>query len=357
MALDLENVIEDAVQDATEPEAVEETPSQETQEAAPEPSGETTAETTEGEADSSEVASPAAKQEAAAPPVPDEFAKKHGLQPQAPGQRENRLPYSRVKKIVENAERKAAEPFQAQLAERDTKIKEYEERLTKVGEFEHIMIQEPAQFLEMLNKIPAYHQIFSQLERKGAAQPEAQAQAPAPVQDDMPQPDQKLPDGSMVYSMEGLKALNAWNREQAKREALAEVQKTYGPLQEQWEAQQRVQALLPQVERQIQEARSWPGFSDAEDAIVEALQKNPTMSLEGAYRHVVLPKLQAQAEAAKTDEKKLREEIRKQVLADLKKAPTSTSAPSQGVKPRPASTGPRSLEDVIAESIQGAGGR
>lgn len=339
MSEDLENVISDSLTDAMDPEPAEATAEVDT---SSESLGETPADTAPEADASSDVASGDEAQQAS--PVADEWAKKHGVAPQQPGQRENRLPYSRVKKIVENAEKRAVEPLQAKVVEFEAKVKDYEERLTRVGEFERVMVQEPVQFLEMLNQIPAYAQIFSQLQRKDEAAAGAATPAVDPYEG-MPQPDETLPDGSKVYSLKGLAARDEWNRQQAKKEILAEVQQQFGPILDERQARQRYEAMIPQVQKQIEEARTWPQFKENEDAIVAALAANDKLSLEGAYRQVVLPRFQ-------TDEKKLRDEIRKQVLADLKKAP-ATSAPVGGTRPRPVSqsSGPRNLEDVIKESM------
>jgi hypothetical protein len=169
----------------------------------------------------------------------------------------------------------------------------------------------------------------------------------------MPQPDQRLSDGSMVYSMDGLKALNAWNRMQARQETLQEVDKRFGPIEQEYRAHQQVQQLIPKVQAEIDEARRWPHFNENEGDIVRALQHDGRLSLEGAYRRVVLPKLaSAQAEFDKKV-KEVETATRKKVLAELKAAPTSTSAPTSASRPSPSqSKGNRSLEDIITEQVQ-----
>lgn len=344
---DLTTVIEDSLTDATLPEeTVETTPIEEatstpteTESVAPEASNEPT------EATSDAVPSPAAK------PEPDDFEKKFGIPASSSSGRENRIPYSRVKKITEKAVTDAKTDWSKSLEtthvpveryqEIEAKVKDYEGRLTKVAEFENIMMNDQARFLEMLAGIPAYRQIFSQL-----VQGQTQPQQNAPVQDDMPQPDTRLSDGSMVYSMEGLKALNAWNRAQARKEVLDEVGKRFGPIENEWKAQQRIQAVLPAVQSQIETARKWPLFNENEGDIVKALQENEKLSLEGAYNKVVVPKLIAN-----------RNKIREDVLAELKKAPVrSTSVPSGQTKASPvASRESRSLEDIIAGSLKEKG--
>lgn len=297
------------------------------------------------EPESTAVQSPAAKTEAKI--EPDDFEKKYGIAPSSSSGRENRIPYSRVKKITEKAVNDRVKELEAtfnpKLSDFETKVKGYEEQLGRVAEFEKNMVGDPKGFLTWLStNIPAYAEIF-----KGLAAPsEATDTKPkAPTPDDMPQPDQKLSDGSMVYSLDGLKALNQWNRDLARKEAreevMSEVSKRYAPIEEQWKAQEHLKVVVPQIQAQITEARTWLQFNENEADIVKALQANSKLSLEGAYRQVVFPRLTA-------DRNKMREEL----LKEIKKAPTSTSAPSGSSKPAKES-GPRSLEAIIRESISG----
>lgn len=296
------------------------------------------------EPESSAVQSPAAKTEIKA--EPDDFEKKYGIPSNSASGRENRIPYSRVKKITEKAVNDRVKELEAtfnpKLSDFETKVKGYEAQLGKVAEFEKNMVNDPKAFLNWLaTNIPAYADIF-----KGLASPSAaQVTDKAPTPDDMPQPDQKFSDGSMAYSPEGLKALNQWNRDLARKEAreeiMGEVSKRYAPIEEQWKAQEHLKAVVPQIQAQITEARTWPQFNENEADIVKALQADSKLSLESAYRQVVFPRITS-------DRNKMREEL----LKEIKKAPTSTSAPAGSTKPEK-STGPRSIEAIIRESIAG----
>jgi hypothetical protein len=344
----LETVIEDSITDSELPlettdTVVDESTPDETVEASPE------ADKAAAEAAVAEVvdgeAKPDAKLESGEKkPANNPF----GINQYTASGRENRIPYSRVKKITEKAVADAKKEWETgttpKLTEYETKIKGYEERLERIGRFEDVMINKPEKFLDMLATLPAYKQFFTAIEdafNKANGQPQAQAQPNQPVADDMPQPDQRLADGTMVYSMKGLSDLNAWNRAQARKETLAEVEKVYGPIQKEWQAQRRVQEVIPQVQQQIADARTWPQFNENEQEIVKVLQDNPRISLEGAYRQVVFPRLVA-------DRNKMKEELMK----ELKTAPKATSVATVQSKSGPASAGPRSLEDIIAEEIK-----
>jgi hypothetical protein len=339
---DLESVIEDSLTDAELPQEPT-TDEQVDQEALPE-APEASPESPEGTPEATEATS---KGDDSKSPQ-DEFEKRVGFSQFTSSGRENRIPYSRVKKITEKAISDARKEWETtstpkfsdletKLKDYEPKLKDYESRLQQVQEFERIMVSDPERFLGMLSKIPAYQGIFDRL-----TQPEV-AQSTVPVSDDMPQPDYKFPDGTVGYSMEGIRALQEWNRAQAKKDALAEIEKSYGPLRKSYEEYQRVQSIVPQVQAQIAEARKWNLFNESEPEIVEALKNNPSWSLERAYQHVVLPKLQTQAQVS-------RDQIRAEVLSELKKAPKATSVTTGATRPKPAGAGPRSLEQVIADA-------
>jgi hypothetical protein len=285
-----------------------------------------------------------------------DFDKKYGLEPTYPNSgRENRIPYSRVKKIAQKAVRDARKEWESEFSpksqEWESHKANYEKELTSYRNFEKIMVQDPEKHLQMLASIPVYKEFFAAADQafdlleqyKAGKLGQPQAQGQDQTEDDgMPQPDVRLSDGSLVYSDKQLKAYNAWTREQARNETLAEVDKRYGPIEAEWQARQRVESLRPRVNAQIQEARTWDGFTENEAEIVEVLKNNPQISLEGAYRKVVLPKLKAAWEAEKQSLIPDRNKVRAELLQELKRAPQATAVPSTSSKAVP-NSGPRSL--------------
>lgn len=340
----MEDIIEAAVTDAQEPVTEPESSSTVVEEIASPEATEAPLEALPD--DSGEVESPAVKPVA----EEDKFAKEHGISPQMVSGRENRIPYSRVKAIVSKAEQKAITPLQAKLTELEPKVAQYEQRLQQVAQFEKVLEHEPQKFLQMLSTLPAYKEFFTAVatavdaaQRATGGQPSIPQQAPV---DDMPQPDQKLSDGSMVYSMEGLKVLNTWNREQARKETISEVEKRYAPIEQAWKAQEYMNQVIPQIQQQIDVARQWPQFVENEAEITKALQADPKLSLEGAYRQVVIPKMAT-----------TKDQMREALLKEIKAAPPakSTSVPTGGLRTSPVKSGPRDIEDVIRESLGNLG--
>ncbi len=297
-----------------------------------------------------QVQSPAAKAAAAQALPEDEFEKKFGFPKINPVTgKENRLPHSRVKSMVMKAEQEAANKAKAEyepkLAEVTAKVSAYESRLGQVAQFEQVMANDPQRFLGMLSQLPAYKPFFdwvAQVQNQAPAQaqqPQGQGQAQDPA-GAMPQPDQQLSDGSWVYSMDGLQKLLNWQAQQVEQR----VSKRYEPIESQFRQHQQMQQMIPQIQRQIDEARQWPKFNENEEEITKALAADQTLTLEGAYRKVVLPKLVADENA-----------IRQRVLADIRKAPPSTAAPSRATRPPSPAAGPRSLEQIIEDEIRKLG--
>jgi hypothetical protein len=294
----------------------------------------------------------------------DDFEKKYGITALSSSGRENRIPYPRVKKIAEKAVKDAQTTWTkgleashvpiAKYQELDTKIKDYEGRLSQVAEFERVMTTDAPRFLQMLTTIPGYTEIFNRMGSQDATPPQQEAPQ-APISEAMPEPDQKLSDGSTVYSMDGLKALLAWQARQIEEKVTRQVQERYAPLETDYQTYQRTQAIIPQVQKQIADARTWHLFNENEDEIVKTLQAYPNATLEQAYQHVVVPKLKSAAETATTLGQTERDKMRAELLKELKTAPRATSASVSPARPAatPVSAGPRNLEDVIADAVKG----
>jgi hypothetical protein len=354
----LESIIEDSINDATaEPEIIDTPVDDTTTEAPIEP------DTT------SEVPAPGSAEtkddEGATPADEDDFAKKFNLQAQSITGRENRIPYSRVKKIVEKNEKdviarvtkEIEAKFSPQLIEHQTKLKDYEDRLGKVAQFEQILDNDPQQFLGMLSRHPAYKQFFDFVEQAANnlnSQPPEAKQQPFLSDADMPQPDQTLSDGSKVYSMEGLRARDEWLAKQiqskAVQEAEARLAERYKPIEQAWLSQEQMNKIVPVVEGQIAEARTWDHFNDLEPKVVQLLKADPKISLEKAYLKAYQEYVAGERERLAAD----RTKVRTEVLAELKKKPIASS-PGTGVKPILPKEPSGSVEDIIRASIENAG--
>lgn len=307
-------------------------------------------------------------------PVKDDFAERYGIQGQSFTGKENRIPYSRVKKIVSKAENDAKEALKKQLESEfnpklstfETKIKTYEDQLAKVAQFEQVLEKDPQTFLGMLAQHPTYKPFFDEINQLVAAQQQAPVQGAqqggmvrdpqtgrfvqqtqAPAADAMPQPDKQYADGSVGYSEQGLAALLEWNARNVENRVTQRIEQRYAPIEQDWQTQRRIAEMTPHVERQIAEARTWDRFTELEPEVIQLLKTNPQMSLDRAYMQAyqknVVPKMAAD-----------RNKLRAEVLEELKKVPAQTAAPSRSLRTTAPPNGPRDIEDIIREQIKNA---
>jgi len=186
------------------------------------------------------------------------------------------------------------------------------------------------------------------------SQPPEAKQQPFLSDADMPQPDQTLSDGSKVYSMEGLRARDEWLAKQiqskAVQEAEARLAERYKPIEQAWLSQEQMNKIVPVVEGQIAEARTWDHFNDLEPKVVQLLKADPKISLEKAYLKAYQEYVAGERERLAAD----RTKVRTEVLAELKKKPIASS-PGTGVKPILPKEPSGSVEDIIRASIENAG--
>jgi hypothetical protein len=302
----------------------------------------------------------------------DPFAKEYGLATRRADGKDNRIPYPRVKAIADNQVKKVVgqiakelgitkaeaelklEDIIGELGTRKTKFGEYESRVQNMDAVERLMEADPDAFMTQLATInPAYKKFVEKqqaaVDRTDTSR-ERQADA-VDANDPMPQPDLDLGEGRMTFSMKGLEKLRAWDKRQTLREAnegfKKQLDERFKPIDEAQKAEQVrkqgeavKQRAAEAIDRKLAKMSKRPGWKENEKAILDAITANPDLDIEDAYIDVVIPKLAG-------DRTKMREEI----LAELKKAPASTSTSVQ----QPAADGagtPKSMEDIIRESIK-----
>lgn len=315
--------------------------------------------------DGDEVQSPAVKEQEAKGSEEDDFLSKLGVQSKSFTGRDNPIPYSRVKKIVAKAKAEAKEAavkeFESKygtekLQPLETKVRDYEDRLTKVAQFEQVLEHDPDTFLQYLSQIPAYAPFFQAVRDLYAKSSGGAAEAPADKNtfvddpsDPMPQPNKPQPDGSRVYDLEGLNQLMAWQSRQVEKRVLAQAEekitKRYAPIEQEWQRQQYYNQVSPIIDQQVAEARTWDRFPELEEKVVEIMASDKNISLERAYmmayQKEVVPKLAAD-----------RNRVRADVLEEMKKRPVTTSAPVNPMQPKTSQETGQSIEDIILAEMR-----
>lgn len=253
-------------------------------------------------------------------------------------ERENRIPYSAVKRIVGNAEKRAVETA---LKEPTEKLKTYEARLSNIDNLGKIAETDPDRFIAILAKNNKAYEKYLQ---PAAVQPAVPAK-PTDLNEPMPQPDVELADGTRSYSLEGLQKWGEWRDRQTEARLDAKFGKRVEPFERAEAGRKALAESAQRIEAQLKEARQWPGFTDHEKAIGEYLVQNPKHSLDAAYRAVVIPKFRSDRDAMRAD-----------ILKELEKRATSTAVqPKTPVVPKEVEeTDPDArIEAVIRNSIKG----
>jgi hypothetical protein len=302
------------------------------------------------------VSQSAVEAEAAADAAAEAKAQAEGVDPddfslvpeRDPSGRVNRIPHTRVSKMVKKAEQRVIaslakelgiskaeaelklEDLTGAITERGTKLTGYESRLAELDAIGKIMDEDADRFIEILAQAnPRYQKFLKQqaAEAKAAETP-AEAQRPAP--------DYDLGDGRKTYSDKGLEARIAYDVNQAVTAALAkqkaEFEKEFGPIKKKHEADTVAASVNQKVEAALAKAQTWPGWKENEKEIYEAFSADKSLSLYDAYVKVVPQRFKSEAEKAKADEKTIEARVREQVLKELNAAPTSTStSPSKAV--------------------------
>lgn len=289
----------------------------------------------------------------------DPFAKEHDLAPKDKTGRVNRIPYPRVKKITENAERKlfksltgadlgTGETIAAAIERHQGSRRGETEELSALRQGDWVLVNKPEKFLEILPQInPKYAELLAS--RTAMAETKVE-DAPS----DMPEPDYDLGDGRRTYTPDGIKKLAAWIKADAVREARAQNDKDLKPIRDEREVTLRIQQAASSFQQTVERAKAdWPGFNENKKEIEDALRADTAgkLTLWTAYLRVKNGKDQAALEAARTDETKLRAKILKEM--NEKPSATSTTARTTATKRDPNEA--MTTEDIIRNEMRKAG--
>jgi proline dehydrogenase len=161
--------------------------------------------------------------------------------------------------------------------------------------------------------------------------------------------------GARTYSLEGLKAREAWLLKRAKIEQKQMLDEALKPYRERDEAAAMSDKTVQKVRSAMEVAKEWDGFTEHMPDILAHLKTLPRRGeshlqlLVKAYLGVVIPKYKADRQKMRTD-----------ILNELRKAPAATSVKQASRAGAPKNvaqaanpSAPRDLEDVIKASIKG----
>lgn len=294
-----------------------------------------------------------------------------GIKAPKPGERENRLPHPRVRKMIGKAiertqatfevERKANANFRAQASQ----------RLADIDAFDKLAGSDPMRTVQALATI--HPQIWGPIRDRlaGHAMPDptkpaadVQAQQPQQFTEKEPTPDVKYADGTLGYSPERFEEFKAWQARKITHDVTADLQKRFdtaldkrfGGLERDYKAGQENAQRRQRIQQDIAETKeTWgdlfPAAGSKEEADLKAyIQANPinpatgqVWSFKQSVRNWMLPRIQ-------TDRTKMRTSILDEINTRPAAAEKQPVAQSRTV--RTAEDGPRNLEDVIREQVQ-----
>lgn len=152
----------------------------------------------------------------------DKELEEAGLLPIKEGQKENRIPYSRVRKIILNALKKRGATHEEAVKALNSTIDGLQTKTKLMDNLEEFVKTNPDGYMAHLQKIhPEQYGKYTKAELKEAAK----TGEFVPAKDDpRPEPDGKYTDGSSGYTPEGVQKLLEWNTRQAVRQAKAEAE-------------------------------------------------------------------------------------------------------------------------------------
>ena len=275
-----------------------------------------------------------------------------GIKPPIEGQRENRIPYSRVQKIVENFEKKLNATHEAAIKEATTKFTTVEPELQNFRKVDQLITTDPDKYIGMLATL--YPDKYKRFVTPAGDTKPVVAAAPNPL-GARPAPDVTFTDGSTGYSPEQHDKLLDWVAQTAEANAIKRFDERFAPLEKDRktaEARQQAEEQrardLPAINARLANMSAIYGklfdddFAKQENSETLKLIRSKGISMEAACAEVFTPLLRA-------DENTLRAKILKEMNERPRAADKTAPA---AVGDRHASDGPATIEDVIREAIK-----
>jgi hypothetical protein len=277
-----------------------------------------------------------------------------GLAAPKPGQRDNRIPYSRIRKIVANAKTKWSEKLtgehKAALTERDTKVQEFDTRDKNIEQF---ISNDPEGYINLLaNLYPQHYKKFV-----GGGEPKEDPAVARAKADPEPQVDIKYDDGSYGYSPEQFAKVREWDRREAarvaKEQTTKEFNERFGPIEKEYKATQQTHEDTQRVRGHIGKLREQWGPEVIDDPKVQAdivayMDANPKVTLVAAAREIVNGRRATELLKLRAD----RNTMRADLIKELKGAPRAAArAPVASV--RSDAGADETYEQIIRDSMKG----
>jgi hypothetical protein len=269
------------------------------------------------------------------------------LKTELAGKRDNRIPYSRVQRIVENAEKKAVAAVEARY---EAEVAPYRTVEFQNGQAAMTLADKaPDQFLAALAQAdPRYAELLAGSKALSGRQEPARG-AVSDVPDGEVEPDIQLADGTLGFSAEATKAREAQLRKQLNdefRAILKEEMKGVEPLVSRERQNKMRGEAADRVGQRIAEAqKKWPGFAGLQDEmgalVTAATKRGERLDLHEAY-------IQAYTSKYRSDEAT----VRARVVAEMNSAAGAASRTAPSVSKPAAAGAAKSDVDPLTAAIQ-----
>jgi hypothetical protein len=310
------------------------------------------------------VEDPAIVDATAAAKGQDEFDKlldEFGFRAPKPGQKENRIPQSRVRARVKTALKKHAARFEAERTTLQGQVAQHAPRLEAADRVEALINQgarsvaDARSYVEVLAKV---HPVFGELLKTvggGAAAPsEALTKLGA-----MPRPDVDYGDGSFGYSDAQMAKRDQWLMDKAAIQTEERMQGVINsrltPIEQERANREREAKEAPVRMARLESLRkTWgPHFVEDEKkgaagSEILKYQKQHNTTFIDAVAAVIIPKMMA-------DRTKMRQEILKELKGKKAKAGKVVSQSSSSARRPAEDDGPRTTGSTILAALEKAG--
>ncbi len=264
--------------------------------------------------------------------------------------RDNRIPHSRVRKMLLTGLEKHTAPLRTELEGLKTEVPTLREAKATMDRLDAMIGAGDERLIQWLaTQNPAFQKFVGGAKADPAPMPET-------FTDPMPGPDAQDKDGNPMYTPAQWEKFTQWQAAKAEfaveKKLRADMDKRLGPYEKQAKAAAAYQERAARIKAEVEDVKATWGDLLPADGSKEArelmglMTQNPKLTFAQAAAKYILPKL-------RTD----RNAMRASILAELRKAPAKVkgSVPGQGTKTEQSETGPRGTEDVIRQSLRDAG--
>lgn len=268
-----------------------------------------------------------------------------GIRPPKEGERENRLPHSRVKVMLGKYGAKLAERHAAVLTAKEAEYAPLRQKSEEIDNVDRLIVADPDRYIGILATL--HPEKYGKFVGKAPAEvkPEVKPNEALTALGARPAPDAKFDDGSQGYTPEQHEKLLNWIEQKARIEAVAEAEdrmvKRFGPMEKAFQSVQARNQQLPVVRAQIAEVHQTWGkelVDKHENEIVALMEKNPKLTPMEAATRILVP-------ATRADRTKLRTEL----LTEIEARPAAARKTANG-----AATAEKDEENSSSDPVENA---